>query len=221
MCHMLGAGTELKDGKKLGAGIDGQPEPEHLFGTAQAGAQFVQLEMREVEMEEDPLVQSVRVYTCTSEPGGDSGLTITEDAFGGGRIQPFRQGREHQGDLLRGGFQTIQGCVPPGSEGGAASLTAKGLDMLGLAVLAITNQRMDLSISNAEVQALLVGTGVSLGADSLGGSPAAFDLAPGAYWCWRWPSSRYGSGGETAGGAIVWGSWMEVPLQRGALSSCS
>jgi hypothetical protein len=51
--------------------------------------------------------------------------------------------------------------------------------MLGLAVLAITNQRMNLSISNAEVQALLVGTGVSLGVDSLGCSPAAFDLAKG------------------------------------------
>jgi hypothetical protein len=55
--------------------------------------------------------------------------------------------------------------------------------MLGLAVLAITNQRMNLSIGNAEVQALLVGTGVSLSVDSLGCSQAAFDLAPGAYWC--------------------------------------
>ena len=69
MCHVLGAGTELKGRKNLGAGIDGQPEPEYLFGTAEAGAQFIQLEVREVEMEEEALVQSVRVYTCTSEKG--------------------------------------------------------------------------------------------------------------------------------------------------------
>ena len=90
-------------------------------------------------MEEEALVQSVRVYTCTSEPGGDSGLAIAEDPFGGGRIQPFSQGRKHDGDLVRRGFQTIQGRVAPGSERGAARLTAKGLDALGLAVLAIAN----------------------------------------------------------------------------------
>ena len=67
--HVLRAGTQLEDGKNLGAGINGQPEPEHLFGTAQAGAQFVQLQVREVEMEEEALVQRVRVYICTSEKG--------------------------------------------------------------------------------------------------------------------------------------------------------
>jgi hypothetical protein len=45
MRHVLRAGTQLEDGKNLGAGIDGKPEPEDLFGTAEAGAQFVQLEV--------------------------------------------------------------------------------------------------------------------------------------------------------------------------------
>jgi len=69
--------------------------------------------------------------------------------------------------------------------------------------------------------AKLVHPSVKLPVDSLGCSPAAFDLAPGAYWCWRWPYSRRGSGGETTGGAIVWGSWLEVSLERGALGSSS
>jgi hypothetical protein len=116
MGHKLCAGTQMEDRKDLRAGIDGQPEPEHVFGAAESGAQFVQLEVREVELAEKAFVQSVRVYTCASEPGGDSGLTIAEDPFGGGRIQPFGQSREHHGDLLRGGFQTIQGRVAPGSE---------------------------------------------------------------------------------------------------------
>jgi hypothetical protein len=81
--------------------------------------------------------------------------------------------------------------------------------------------RMNMSLDHAEGQALLVGTGVTLGVDSLGCSPAAFDLAPGAYCCWRWPYSRRGSGGETTGGAIVWGAGREQTLERGALGSSS
>jgi hypothetical protein len=58
--------------------------------------------------------------------------------------------REHHGDLLRGSFQTIQGRVAPGSKGGAAGETSEGLNVLDIAVLAIANQRMDLSIGNKE-----------------------------------------------------------------------
>ncbi len=60
MRHVLGAGAELKHRKNLGAGIDGQPEPEDLFGAAEPGAEFVQLQVREVEMAEEALVQGVR-----------------------------------------------------------------------------------------------------------------------------------------------------------------
>jgi hypothetical protein len=42
--------------KKLGAWVDGQPEPQHLFGTAQPRAQFVQLKVREPEMAEGAFV---------------------------------------------------------------------------------------------------------------------------------------------------------------------
>ena len=67
MSRILRTQTEMEHGKDLGAGIDGQPE--HVFGTAQASAQFVHLEVREGETEEEPLVQRVRVSTCTSEKG--------------------------------------------------------------------------------------------------------------------------------------------------------
>src|SRR5258707_10796352 len=73
MSHVLCAGTELKHRQNLSERIDGQPEPEHLRGTAQPGAQLVQLEVREMEMEEEALVQGVRVPTCTSEPPRNSG----------------------------------------------------------------------------------------------------------------------------------------------------
>jgi hypothetical protein len=34
MCHVLCAGTQLKDGKNLRTGVDGQPQPEHVVRAA-------------------------------------------------------------------------------------------------------------------------------------------------------------------------------------------
>ena len=181
MRHVLCAGTQMEHRKNLGARVDGQPEPQHLCGAAQPGAQFVQLQVRELEMAEEALVQGVCVLASTGEPGGDGGLSEAEDPLGRGRVQPFGQRREHHGDLVGRGFQTIQGRVASGTEGGAAGLAAKGLDALGMAMLAIANQRMDVSVGDPEVQALLVGTGEALGVHPLGCSPAAFHLTPGTH----------------------------------------
>ena len=177
--HVLGSRTELKHRQNLCQGIDGQPEPEYLSGAAPPGSQFIQLDMREPEMGEETLVQGLCMLPSASEPGGDSGLTVAEDPLSRGRIQPFGQRSEHHGDLVRGSFQTVQSSVTPGSEGGAASLTAKGLDALGTAMLAIPNQRVDPIIGDAEVQALLVWTGEAHGLYPPGCSSAAFHLTPG------------------------------------------
>ena len=91
MRHMLCAGTELKHGKNLGAGINGQPEPQHLRMTAEPGAQFVQLQVWELEMAKGALVQGVCVLSSSRQPSGDSGLLVAEDPFGSRKIQPFGQ----------------------------------------------------------------------------------------------------------------------------------
>ena len=52
MRHVLRAGAEMEDGKKLRARVDSQPQPEHLCGAAQPCSQFVQLEVWELEMAE-------------------------------------------------------------------------------------------------------------------------------------------------------------------------
>ncbi len=44
----------MKDGKKFGARVDGQPE--HLSGAAQPGAQFIQLQMLDPKMTEEAFV---------------------------------------------------------------------------------------------------------------------------------------------------------------------
>jgi hypothetical protein len=59
----------MEDWKKLRAGIDGQPEPEHLCGAAQPGAQFIQLKMREPEMAEEAFVQGLCMVKSASQKG--------------------------------------------------------------------------------------------------------------------------------------------------------
>src|SRR6266568_4560810 len=120
MRHILRAGTELKHGKKLREGIDGQPEPEHLGGAAQPAAQLVQLEVRQVELAEEALMEGSRMLASTGQPSGDGGLSKTEHTLCSRGIQPFGQSRKHLGDLVRGGFQTVQGRIASNTEGGAA-----------------------------------------------------------------------------------------------------
>jgi hypothetical protein len=57
--YVLRAGAQMEHRKKLRAGVDGQPEPEHLLGAAQPGAQLVQLEVWEPEGAEIMLVQGL------------------------------------------------------------------------------------------------------------------------------------------------------------------
>jgi hypothetical protein len=176
MRHVLRAGTELKHGKNLREGINGQPQPEHLCGAAQPGAQFVQLEVGDLEIAETVLVQGLSVLTSARQPESDSSLTIAEDPFGGGRIEPFGQRREHHRDLGRGGFQAIQGGVASGSEGGLASLTTKRLDPLSLAMSAISDQGVDVRVCDPGVRALRVGTSEALSVDRSDELPGGFSL---------------------------------------------
>ena len=66
MGHMLCSGTQLKHRQNLCQGIDGQPEPEHLSGAAQPGAQFIQLQMRELEMAKEAFVQGLCMFPSAS-----------------------------------------------------------------------------------------------------------------------------------------------------------
>ena len=54
---MLCTRTELKHRDDLGEGIDGQPQPEDLCGTVQPGAEFVQLEVGEMDGAKGALVE--------------------------------------------------------------------------------------------------------------------------------------------------------------------
>jgi hypothetical protein len=168
--------TKLKHRKNLGERINGQPKPEYLCGAAKPGSQFVQLQMREVQVTETALVQGLSVLASVRQPAGDGRLPIAEDAFSRRSIQPFGQCREHHGDLLRGSFQMIQRSIASRAERGVASRTSERLDPRSRPMLAIANQRVDLSIGNAKVEARWVGTGEAFGGYPSGGLPVGFSL---------------------------------------------
>jgi len=177
----LRAGTQMEDRNDLCKGVDGQPEPQHLLGAAQSRPQFVQLEVGKLEMTEKVLVKALSVLPSAGEPGGDRRLTVAEDSLGRGSIQSFCQRRQHDCDPLGKGFQPVQGSVTSCTEGGAAGLTPKRLNALGLAVLAIANESMYVCVCNAEVGALVVGAGEAVRVYALGCSSPPFDLAPGPH----------------------------------------
>ena len=217
MGHGLGAGAELEHGQNLGARIESQPQPEHLTGTAQPCANFIQLQMREVQVAEGVLMEALSVLACARKPPRDGGLTGAEDPLGSGRVQSFGQGRQDHGDLLRGGFQTVEGRVAPASERGTAGLTPKRLDPLETAMLAVADQSVDVSFRVPEVRALGVGTSEPFGVDAFWSSPPAFHLAPGANRTRSWPSTQRGKSSETTGGAIVRASGLQETMERRSL----
>jgi hypothetical protein len=67
MGHLLRAGAELKHRKNLGEGIDRQPE--HLCSAAQPRAEFVQLQVGNLQISEAALMEDLSVQACTREKG--------------------------------------------------------------------------------------------------------------------------------------------------------
>src|SRR6266478_3036905 len=117
-------------------------------------------------------------------------------------------------------FQTIQGRVAPGTERGVAGRASKRLDALGLAVLAIPDQSMNVGICDSRIRACSVGTGEACGVHPFGGASAAFDLAPGPHRRRRWLHTRRTRGGESTGGAIEGGAGLEQTVAWAA-SGCN
>lgn len=146
---------QREHGNKLGAGVNGQPEPEHVLRAAQLRAPFIHLQMREPERAEEAFVQGLRLLSSTGQPGRDARLPLAQDPLGGGKVQTLGQGSQHDCDLVRGSFQAVKGSRVASREGGAAGLTTKRLDALGMSRQAIANKGVDLITGDAQVHATL------------------------------------------------------------------
>ena len=106
------------------------------------------------------------------------------------------------------------------AERGVASLTTERLDVLGLAMLAIPDEGVDVSIGDAEVRTLMVGTGEALGVHPLGCSPPTFHLAPGTNQRRSRSHSKRRGAREVTGRAIKWSVWLEKTLDRDTYGLC-
>jgi hypothetical protein len=81
----------MQDRKDLRTGVDGQPQPQDVGVAAQSGSNFVQLQVREVQVAEGALMEKLSMLACAREPSGDGGLSKAENPLCSGRIQPFGQ----------------------------------------------------------------------------------------------------------------------------------
>jgi hypothetical protein len=62
-------GPGWSTGRSARAGVDDEPEPQHVLATPQPCSQFIQLEMRELEVAERVLVQRLGMFPSASEKG--------------------------------------------------------------------------------------------------------------------------------------------------------
>jgi negative regulator of sigma E activity len=69
MRRVLRARAQMEHRKKLRAGVDDEPEPQHVLATPEPRSQFIQLEMRELEVAERVLVQRLGMFPSASEKG--------------------------------------------------------------------------------------------------------------------------------------------------------
>jgi hypothetical protein len=142
MRQVLGAGAELKHRQDLGEGINGQPEQDAPAWRSAAGCAVrptASCGSRRWQKK-----RSCRVCACEparERKARDGRLSVA--------LRPVRQPKRpalqpsrdpHQGDLMRGSFQTGQGGVAPGTERGVAATTSQRLDPLRLTMLAIAKK---------------------------------------------------------------------------------
>ena len=100
-------------------------------------------------------------------------------------------------------------------------LATECLNLLSATMCAISNQCVDVSVCDAEVRALAVEAGETLGIYPFGSTAPTFDLTPGAYRKRRRFHIRREGAGEAAALTIKWGTWLEQTLDFGVDSSYS
>ena len=110
---------------------------------AEPGAQFVELEVREVELLEEAVVQGRAVCASPRQPSRDGGVAMPEHPHGGGDREPFGQRRQHFGNPLGCGFEPVERRIAARAEGRPTGLAAQGLDSFALPMRAVTDQGMD------------------------------------------------------------------------------
>ena len=80
--------TDVEHRDQFGERIDRDPEPKHVRPIAQACAQFIKLEMRQLEVADPAVVQGGAVLASPRQPGADRAFPVSKHAHGCGDAQP-------------------------------------------------------------------------------------------------------------------------------------
>jgi len=201
--------------------IDGHPEPEDVGTAAEPGAQFIELDVRQMQALENAVVEHGSVLPSAGQPGGDCGMAVAKDPYCRRDIHPFCERSQHLRNTLGCGFEAVQWRISARAEGGAAGLAAQGLDAFALAVGAVTNQRVNLRVGDLVVQARGVRAREAMRVDALGRTAAAFDLTPGRHARAHRDGARPRRCRLTADRAGIGRTWFEKSLNLSGESGTS
>src|SRR5262245_2990987 len=96
-------------------------------------------------------------------------------------------------------FEAVQRCITSRAEGGAAGLTAQGLNPFCFPLSPVADQRVDVRIRDPIVHTGAVGAGKPLCSNPFGRTAAAFLLAPWGHssvqqGAWQWGSHLLAAG---------------------------
>ncbi len=163
MRRMLRPRPEVQDRHEFRQRVDHHPQPKHVGALAQPRAQFIKLEMRELEAAEPTVMQRRAVPASPREPGGDRPGAVPKHPHSCGDRKSLSYRAQDFCDTGGGRLEAIEGCAAPGGKGYSTRLTAKGLDALVRAVRPITGKGMDLGIGNAVLGTRGVGAGKAVG----------------------------------------------------------
>ena len=187
---------------ELALGGDRSPDPDTFSILFHFGYQFIKLQMANRQSTvEQSLMQPFTVMATSFNPAGDGGVVMSEDAAGGGDVNPFRHGGHDHSDTCQRRLQPIQGCAKATGSASATSLTLEVENPL-LAATAVADKGMNRWVSNGKVGTQGIEASMTAGVDRFRPSAATLAFRPGQH-------IQFGAMREKADiavtlGAIIW-----------------
>src|SRR5262245_6496791 len=99
-----------------------------MRATPEPRAQFIQLDVRELEIPQPTRMEHGTVFARTHHPSCDGRMPMSKHAHCSSDGESFRQRSEHFTHPLRWGFQAIERGMAAGAAGDTAGLTSERLD---------------------------------------------------------------------------------------------
>jgi len=119
-----GAWAEAEDGDDLGGSVDRRPDPDVVVSLADMGPEFIELNMRTLQVLKEVRVEILGLEAGAGEPGTQGAFADAPDPFEDGDVHAFRQEGQGFGHAGGVGFQAVENRIAADREFAAAGLTA-------------------------------------------------------------------------------------------------